>query len=209
MKLRKKKNIVIAAAILFLALAVFVYYHVSFIIGFDRVISDFSTNLHTVSLDQIMVFITKLGNISKAIIIFILLAIIFVIKRKKYALYTFTLATVLSPIIAGIVKVMVGRTRPPLSSQIIIKETDSSFPSGHATIATVFLLSTVILIAPVIKDKLLRKIFLTLSMILFPLIALSRIYLSVHYASDVIGGILLGIICYVLSDLFVTKYLKR
>ncbi len=208
MRSKTKKKILITFAFLFLVLTALVYTHASFIIIFDRAISDIVTHAHTVFLDQTMMLITRIGDIVGAVTIFAFLAIILIAKRKKYSLYILATTAIISPLSIVFIKGFVGRSRPHIPNPLI-SAVGPSFPSGHATISTIFLLSALILIAPIIKNKFLHKIFLTISIILFPLIALSRIYLSVHFASDVLGGVLLGIICFIGADIFVKKYLKR
>ena len=82
----------------------------------------------------------------------------------------------------------------------VIEKVDGySFPSGHALIGVVFYGLVIFVIWHEVKQKWL-KILLTIFFVLFILlISFSRIYLSVHYASDVIAGIAVGFIWLVLS----------
>ena len=89
----------------------------------------------------------------------------------------------------------------------LVLETGYSFPSGHSTNNVAFYVLAVYLIHKNVKNK---KICNTLCMLLafVPiLIAFSRLYLGVHYISDIIAGICLGNIC-VMITIFIMKNLK-
>jgi undecaprenyl-diphosphatase len=96
-----------------------------------------------------------------------------------------------------IIKPIIEKIRPVSN---LLLETDYGFPSGHSTIATVFILSSIFLIAKAVKKWFTKKIFLLCTCVIFPLVIISRVYLSVHWFSDVIAGILLGSICYILAS---------
>ncbi len=86
------------------------------------------------------------------------------------------------------VKPLVARLRPfALSgaSLLVSPPTDYSFPSGHASVSFAF--------AEAIRP--LGKRFLVCAYILASLIAFSRLYLYVHYPSDVLAGALAGVLC--------------
>ena len=109
----------------------------------------------------------------------------------KYDLITYTL------------KNMVERIRP--ESQFLI-ETGYSFPSGHASIATIFFVLLIYLFIIKIKSLVLREILIAGSVILIILTSFSRVYLGVHWLSDVLAGIGLGLFWTTAMILFV-KYI--
>ena len=84
-----------------------------------------------------------------------------------------------------------------------------SFPSGHALISVVFYGLFIHMIWHEIKTKWLRNVLIVLLSIIILLIAFSRIYLRVHYASDVIAGIAVGFIWLVLSLNIIQRIEKR
>lgn len=143
-------------------------------------------NLHTPLLDQIMVFLTTLGNGG---MVWIVLSIV-LLAIPKYRIYGLTmLVALLISVIFGnvILKNVVARPRPswidPSVKLLIPNPTDYSFPSGHtftsfAAAGSLFLYN---------------KKFGTAAIVLAILIGFSRMYLYVHYPSDVLAGALFGL----------------
>ncbi|MTD14386.1 phosphatase PAP2 family protein [Nakamurella sp. YIM 132087] len=87
-------------------------------------------------------------------------------------------------------KRIVGRTRPPVDMRLVT-ETNESFPSGHALAATAVLGIVVLLVRRHLRDR--RWIMVAVVLGVFWLgIGLSRIYLGVHWATDILGGWLTG-----------------
>ena len=197
---RKNKIILLALLSLFFIGIMFnVILNYKPLLSIDKTIQTFSNILHSPILDQTMISITKIGNTYESLLIFIVFTIFLISKRRKNSFYFFTIVTALGTILPEIIKNLIERVRPV--SNLLI-ETGYSFPSGHATISTVFFFSSIFIIAPHIKNFFSKITFLTCTSIIFPLVAISRIYLSVHWISDVLAGILLGSICYLLTSIF-------
>ena len=136
---------------------------------------------HSKALDNFMKFFTYLGNLG---LLWVGISIVFMLShesRKK------GIVLILGE---GIIKHIVKRKRPftnmNLCDQLIIGTPSTfSFPSGHT--ASSFAASAVFL---AINSRISIII-----LIISTCIALSRIYLKVHYVSDVIGGAILGLLC--------------
>lgn len=73
-------------------------------------------------------------------------------------------------------------------------DTDNSFPSGHVLVATAGLLALCIMVSNKTKKKL-----IPFSVIYLGLMCLARIYMMEHYPSDVVAGLLLGVLCVVIG----------
>lgn len=144
--------------------------------------------MHTPFLDKIMVFITRLGD---AGIIWIVLSIVLLlIPKTRKSGAVMVVALVVDVLLCNIVlKNLVARTRPYDVNTgvhlLVAKLHDYSFPSGHT--AASFASVTALYLA---GEKKLWKFALVLAC----LIAISRLYLYVHYPTDVLGGILFGVI---------------
>ena len=96
-----------------------------------------------------------------------------------------------------ILKSMIQRPRPPVEERLI-EENGYSFPSGHATNSMAFYMLVICLVYQNVKNKKLRNM-LCLILSIFPMvIGFSRVYLRVHYISDMIAGFCLGIMCVIL-----------
>ena len=151
-------------------------------------ILDWIQTLHTPFLDKIMVFITSLGD---AGIIWIMLSIVLLlIPKTSKSGAVMVVALVVDVLLCNIVlKNLVARTRPYDVNTgvhlLVAKLHDYSFPSGHT--AASFASVTALYLA---GEKKLWKFALVLAC----LIAISRLYLYVHYPTDVLGGILFGVI---------------
>ena len=135
-----------------------------------------------------MVFITRLGD---AGIIWIVLSIVLLlIPKTRKSGAVMVVALVVDVLLCNIVlKNLVARTRPYDVNTgvhlLVAKLHDYSFPSGHT--AASFASGTALYLA---GEKKLWKFALVLAC----LIAISRLYLYVHYPTDVLGGILFGVI---------------
>ena len=154
------------------------------IIGYKMVstflISDFAT--------PIAKFITNFGGAIFLIILTILLLV--VLKNKKVGL-SICINLVVVTILNQLLKRLLQRPRP--TEFRIIEETGYSFPSGHSMVSMAFYGYLIYLIYRFVKNKYLKWISIVLLSLLICLIGISRIYLGVHYTSDVLGGFLVSI----------------
>ncbi|RGO23964.1 PAP2 family protein [Dorea sp. OM02-2LB] len=139
-------------------------------------------------LDQVMCGITKLGN--AGVLWILLTAILLLIPKTRKSGMILAAALVVDVILCnGILKHLVARTRPcdvnTAIRLLIARPHDFSFPSGHT--AASFAAVTALYLA---DEKKLWKI----SCVVAVLIAFSRLYLYVHYPTDVLGGLAVGIL---------------
>ena len=156
-------------------------------------ILDMIQNLHTTVGDHFFIGITKLGD---AGIIWIFLTILLLIlpKMRKYGLAMLVGLCIDVIVCNGLLKNLVARTRPcdvNTAIQLLISHpTDYSFPSGHTAVS--FTAVTALFLA---KEKILWKIALVLAVF----IAFSRLYLYVHFPTDILGGVIVGVIAGVIG----------
>ena len=143
-------------------------------------ISDFAT--------PIAKFITNFGGaiflIGIAVILFI------VIKNKKIGISIIINLGIIT-ILNQLLKRILQRPRP--EEFRIINESGYSFPSGHSMISMAFYGYLIYLIYKYVKNKYLKWFLITILGILIVNIGISRIYLGVHYTSDVLAGFLISI----------------
>jgi len=124
------------------------------------------------------------------IVISILLSV-FLLKRycKKFALF-FSMTILLDALVILVLKEMTMRARP-LNG--IIPKTDFAYPSGHTADAVVFFGFLTYLVMHKSKSRIIKGITVSISSFMIILIGFSRIYLNVHWLTDVIGGFALGL----------------
>ena len=157
-------------------------------------ISDFTT--------PIAKFITNFGG---AIFLIILTITLFVlIKNKKIGL-SIILNLVIITGLNQILKYILQRPRP--TEYRLIEETGFSFPSGHSMVSMAFYGYLIYLIYKYVKNKYLKWISIVLLSTLICSIGISRIYLGVHYTSDVLGGFLISLSYLIVYTLIVNRYL--
>ena len=158
----------------------------SFVI--DNGVYNYLTTNRNVTMTNIFIILTFLGS-TLYIVILNIAIFVYTILRKKYQ-YSLFLANSLTSVLANnILKAIVQRPRPDVLR--LVTETGYSYPSGHTMIAILFY-GTIIYF--LFKYKVKGKWLVTSVLVLLMIgIAVSRIYLGVHYASDVIGGILIAI----------------
>lgn len=142
--------------------------------------------LHAIAspfLDTLFVTITTLGS-AGAVITFIILILIYLIRSNHHRDAWFLVAAAGgTALLNTIFKLLFHRTRPSLWQQIIT-EKGYSFPSGHAMISCSLALTVMILCWPTRW----RKPAIIGGTMYFVLVGISRLYLGVHYPSDVLGG---------------------
>jgi len=155
--------------------------------NFDNALLDFiQTNMRIGFLDIVMPYITSLGNGG---FVWIVIGLVLVCL-KKYRMIGFAVlfALVLCLLIGNLgLKPLIARLRPsdiyPDIALLIPRPHDYSFPSGHTmssfAVATVLFLSF-------------KRIGI-FALLLAALIAFSRLYLYVHYPTDILGGIVIGV----------------
>ena len=139
-------------------------------------------------LTDILKIITNLGSAFVLITITILSLII--LKNKKIGL-CITLNLALSTLLNVLLKNIIQRPRP--EGYRLIEETGFSFPSGHSMVNTAFYGLLIYLIIKNVKNKKLKYALSILISILILAIGFSRIYLGVHYTSDVLAGFLISV----------------
>lgn len=131
---------------------------------------------------------------------------ILVLKNKRKSVCICS-NLVLSTLLNQVLKFIIQRPRPKGYNLVI--ENGFSFPSGHSMVSMAFYGYLIYLINIRVKNKKLKVILSTIILLLILLIGCSRIYLGVHYASDVFAGFILAIIYLVLFIKFTDKYVLK
>lgn len=142
-----------------------------------------------------MFFITNIGSpISFYLLSLALIGLMWLHKKRQDARDFFYLMS-FSAIFVVAIKEVVHRQRPAVS---FFSEIGYSFPSAHSMLALIFFLCVALFYESHFKSKTLKNIFIILNIIMIFLISYSRVYLGVHYWSDILGSLIIGTIIFLI-----------
>ena len=158
------------------------------VVSTDRRVLNLVATLRTPQLDQAMYAVTYLGN-GETLILLAAAAVLIAFAAGRWRDATLlVLALVASELFFQVLKLLVQRPRPPLEDARIVQGS-FSFPSGHAALsATFYGTIAYLLIVHVVRREDLRILVGILAGLLVLAIGISRVYLGVHYPSDVLAG---------------------
>lgn len=182
----KKILLIVIPIILFAFLAL--YIQAGYSIRFENWVYAEAVEHMNPFLTNIIRIITHLGD--PIIVTSITILLVIIPKTRKKVGYPMAAAVIVSEALNLILKEIFARERPNILQ--LVNETTYSFPSGHAMInTTVYTILGIFAIKYIRSKKI--KISVVIMCIIMPLIiSFSRVYLGVHYAGDVLGGMLLG-----------------
>lgn len=164
------------------------------ILNGDVVIYRFiSTRLMNNTNTAFLKFITHLGGATFLIGLTILLMIF--IKDKGIKLLI-PLNLIIIFVLNQAMKLIVQRPRP--AEFAIINETGYSFPSGHSMVSMAYYGFLIWLVYRYMQNRGLKTLLILIFTVLIPLVGISRIYLGVHYASDVLAGFCISLVYLIL-----------
>lgn len=183
----KKFNIfiVVLCLILFSVICCGVLSYDSLVID-TKVYSFIADNLMSDGITSVLKVITELGGVAFTVLAGVL---IFMFCKKIRWFVTFDLVGV--TLINQVIKHIVRRPRPNVLR--LVEEDGYSFPSGHSMVSMAFYGIIIYLVYKNVTNKYLKWTLITLLSLLILSIGFSRIYVGVHYFTDVVGGFLLGI----------------
>ena len=168
----------------------------------DNIIYNFMSKFINNNLTNIIKFITFLGG-ATFVIALTLLALLF-LKNKRIGILM-SIDLIVITIFQYILKFIFARPRPIGIN--LIEETNYSFPSGHSLTAMAFYGFIIYLIY---KSNLkYKKVYIILLSILILLIGLSRVYLGVHFITDVLGGFTFSLFYLIIFVELTKKYLQK
>ena len=161
--------------------------------------------LRNPTLNTFMKIATKLSNTTFIISLSIILIGIFYHFFKRKELSLLIIENLLFIVFLNqIIKFMIRRDRP--TGFRLIEMSGYSFPSGHAMVSMAFYGLLIYIIKHLIKNKKIKTALIILNIIIILLIGVSRIYLGVHYLSDVVTGYSISIIYLLILTKLLNKY---
>lgn len=144
----------------------------------------------TPELTSVMQMITYLGQ-EALLIILVMIFLLLVIKKHGRAALVFVLIFSVGVGVNLLLKEAIGRARPTLDPLIV--ENFYSFPSGHAMNAFVFYTTLVLYVYRFSRSFRLTILSLVINWTIVLLVGVSRVYLGVHYVSDIFAGLIAGL----------------
>ncbi|MBQ8615866.1 MAG: phosphatase PAP2 family protein [Clostridia bacterium] len=144
---------------------------------------------------------THIGSFyTLAILAFIAVILLWFVKKDKRMSVFYAVCFAVVCISNYVIKIIVRRARPDL---MIISETGYSFPSGHSMMSFAFFMLLIHFVWITLKNKPLKISLTIIFSVLIEMIGFSRIYLGVHYLTDIIAG---WLITFVLVGLCLMMY---
>ncbi|MGL9729468.1 phosphatase PAP2 family protein [Enterococcus sp. DIV0756] len=175
----------------FAALCYIVRFYPETLNGFDRGIIYAVHQLYP-QMNGYFLWVTKFANpITVVILSVVFVGLFYFNKQKITALWLAVNMALISGIGNHLLKLFFHRARPTLLPHMVT-EHSFSFPSGHATASTLLYGTLIFVMALFFKEKKSCLIAQIIVGILILSIVISRVYLGVHYPSDVLAGVLLG-----------------
>lgn len=192
----KNKILKIILFVSFIVLGILIKKNLTY--DFDLLIYNLIIYFKSDILTNIFKIITWMGS-TPFILYLNIIVLIIILKTKNEDLFLIPFNSLLSIIFNNIFKFLFKRPRPNIL--VLIHESGYSYPSGHTMISILFYGTLIMLINQSnLKYKNIIKFIL---MVIILLICISRVYLGVHYITDIIGG------CFLALSIMITKKEKE
>jgi membrane-associated phospholipid phosphatase len=197
--INKRNGLYLTIGTIITAVFLFIFFNLiedifdaSSLLIFDKNIIRVIESIRTPFLNKIMAFITYMGNIYAVAISFLIMVILLIILKKWRYLYSLLISFSSSAIFVVLIKNIIGRQRPPIENALIVLK-DFSFPSGHSYFAVAFYGLSIYFVFDILTNKILRALVIIFGTVLVLSLGFSRLYLGVHWPSDVFAGFAVAI----------------
>ena len=151
--------------------------------------------------------VTALGGVTVLTLMTLAAAGYLTLQGKHGAMLLMLLAVLSGAIVSGSLKWFFERPRPAVGSDLAAVFT-SSFPSGHSMLSAVVYLVLGTMLARMERRRPIKAYFITVAVLLTTMVGVSRVYLGVHYPSDVLGGWTAGL-AWAIVWWFIARYFER
>lgn len=160
-----------------------------YILSIDKTLNILIPQLSTPEIQKFFFWFTNFGSTKVVIALVLLLSLYLISKKRKSDLLALWVAIAGSEGTTWLLKIIINRPRPTGASYL---EHSASFPSGHATAAVAFYGLVCYLIVKNLTKNWQKGIAIILTIVFALTLGFSRLYLGVHYLSDVIAGYIIG-----------------
>lgn len=198
-KIKNNKSIILASCLMLLFVFLIIMVKKYDYLTIDLNVYNFLNRVIDLSYLFYIKVITNFGG--PYVLIFLAISLFLVLKNKKVGLFII-LNLIMVTILNIILKNLICRPRP--SVRHLVEEDGYSCPSGHAMASFAFYGFLIYLIYRYVENKKLKVTLISILSLLICLIGLSRVYLGVHYFSDIIAGFIITF-CYLIVFIKIIK----
>lgn len=210
--MKRKKSFLIISGVFF-----FVFLLVAFLItGTQGIMLDenaayWASQQHPAYLNKMMMFASFIGSSEMILLLTVIIGLVLLIKRNWRQLFFFFVVSVGGVFLNLVLKLVIQRGRPGDEAKYIdvfsyqLELQSYSFPSGHTMRATIFFLFLVYLAYYFMKNNITKAIAYIIFLVLIFAVAISRVLLDAHFATDVLGALLVSIAWFFLCLYFFHK----
>ena len=178
------------ALLLFVILGYMVKFYPEQLVGFDSPIQTWLRGDLPAALTTFFKLVTSVIDPMGIIIWVSALVLFFLYKKWKIEAALLAGNLVLHGILIKLIKLLYQRSRPSISH--LVEEGGYSFPSGHAMATAIVVGTLIIIVQQRMQNQQIKRLVQGLLLLFIFTIMASRVYLGVHYPTDVIGGALMG-----------------
>lgn len=171
----------------------------------DTTVQGVVASIRTPTRTAVAEFVTNLGGGRGSVVGSVLFGLILLFRRRWWALLGLVFAMGVGGLVVLLLKEFFHRARPV---QQVIHAGGYSFPSGHAFAAMVFFGYIIYEAVKHLQNRFWRTVVIVLCVLLIIAIGLSRVYLNVHYLTDVAGGFAAGFI-WLCAVIFIIRAVER
>ncbi len=157
----------------------------------DTIVGNYFFSLRTPARTAFFTLVTALGNVGVIAGLVAIVVLVLWYRNKKQLAAALIIELGIAEGITYVGKLLFHRARP---LHALIVENDYSFPSGHATIAVAFYGFMAFLLLKQYTNKHARLAVVIVASVIILFIGISRLYLGVHYFTDIIAGYVVGTI---------------
>lgn len=171
--------------------------------GLDDALFRFADSHTSPPVTRMMIFISFFASAEYLMVVPPLVVLVFSFyKGLRWLALKVLLISMSSAVLNQVMKGIFERPRPAFA---MLEQSGLSFPSGHAMIGGAFYGLLIYIVWRTVQDRVLRWVLTVLLTLLILLIGYSRIYLKVHYATDVLAGYAMGFLWLLLSVYFMSR----
>lgn len=159
----------------------------------DQQVINWAYSLRSPALNEIFKFITTLANIQVIIVIIVIVLVLLTKFNQRKFVVSFLITSVFSIGFTTLAKMIFARERPAITNALI-SESSFSFPSGHALLSASIYGFLIVILIKSIRNNSARILIYIFGFALIGLIGFSRIYLGVHWPTDILASYAIGIV---------------